>query len=125
MPSERQEITAQQYERIKATLGADAEMFKRTKLGQYIMDRCAVEVDKAFQALKSTPAEDTEKIRHWQNEIWKHETFELWLDEAINSGHGAMQNLKQMETVTEDENNYMPPPQEGGDLTEPPEMPGE
>lgn len=125
MPDQRQEVTPQEYERIRAMLGNDAEAFKRTKLGQYIMDRAAHHVDQLTKELKRHDPVDTEGIRTLQNEIWKHETFEQWIDDAINSGHAAMQNLLQMEAFTDDENNYVPPGDDGGDYIEPPEIPGD
>ena len=120
-----QVVTQQEYERIKAMLGADAEMFKRTKLGQYILDRATNNVDKAVLKLKKHDPNDKDGIRDLQNEIWKNETLGMWLDDAIQSGHAAMQNLEAME-VHEDENNFAPPAEEdAGDIILPPEMPGE
>jgi len=121
---QRQEVTPQEYETIKAMLGADAETFKRTKLGQYILDRAATHVDQYTAQLKSHDPTDAKGIQHLQNEIWKHEAFEMWIDDAIISGHAAMQNLQQMESFNDDENNYMPPDEGSGDYIEPPEMPG-
>jgi len=122
--NQRQTVSQQEYERIKAMLGADAEQFKRTKLGQYILDRCANEVDKAVTRLKKTDPRDHETIQSLQNDIWKHESFGLFLDDAIHSGHLAMQNLEVME-VHEDENNFKPPEEDDGDYISPPELPGE
>ncbi|MCP4469880.1 MAG: hypothetical protein GY815_04195 [Gammaproteobacteria bacterium] len=121
---QRQEVTPQKYERIRAELGADAEMFKRTKLGQYIMDRCAHNVEQFQNELKVIDCDDAKGIRTLQNEIWKHEAFGLWLDDAIASGGAAMQNLEAMEAYDEDENNYVPP-EDDGDYVSPPELPGE
>jgi hypothetical protein len=121
---QRQTVTQQEYERIKAMLGADAEQFKRTKLGEYILDRCANEVEQAVTRLKKADPKDEDGIRELQNDIWKHETFELWLDDAIHSGHLAMQNLEVME-AHDDEHNFKPPEEDSGDYISPPELPGE
>lgn len=122
---QRQEVTQQEYERIKSMLGADAEMFKRTKLGQYILDRAAVAVEHFTNELKRIDPTNSVGIQKLQNEIWKHETFELWLDDAIQSGHLAIQNLEAMEAFDEDENNYVAPGDDTGAPIEPPELPGE
>ena len=119
-----QEVTPQQYERIRADVGMDAETFKRTRLGTFILDHCARVSEKFTAELKRIDCNDAEGVRTLQNEIWKHETFELWLDEAISSGRAAMHNLERMESYTEDENNYVPPEDTGGDYVEPPELPG-
>ena len=122
--NQRQEVTQQEYERIKALLGADAEMFKRTKLGQYILDRCANEAEANTRLLKKADPRDHEAIQHLQNEIWKNEAFEMFLDDAIHSGHIAMQNLETME-AHDDPNNFAPPDDDDGDYNSPPELPGE
>jgi len=124
MNNQRKEVTMQEYERIKAMLGADAEQFKRTKLGQYILDRCANSVDQAVNRLKAHDPKDAEGIRDLQNDIWKNETFELFMDDAIHSGHLAMQNLEVME-AHDDENNFMPPSNDDDGYVSPPELPGE
>ncbi len=131
MNEKRQEVTPQEYERIKALLGADAEMFKRTKLGQYILDRCANASESAMRQLKKADPHDPKEIQHWQNEIWKNESFEIFLDDAISSGHLAMQNLERMEEADgEDDANYppqyqTPPEEDDGEHFSPPELPGE
>jgi len=122
--NQRQQVTQQEYERIKAMLGADAEQFKRTKLGQYILDRCANEAEKAATRLKKADPRDHETIQALQNDIWKHESFELFLDDAIHSGHLAMQNLEVME-AHDDENNFTPPTNDDGEYISPPELPGQ
>lgn len=128
MNEQRQEVTQQEYERIKALLGADAEMFKRTKLGQYILDRCAIESERAMRELKKVDSRDHEAIQDLQNEIWKNESFELFLDDAIHSGHLAMQNLEKIdEASSEDDINFpqQPPEEDDGEHFSPPELPGE
>lgn len=124
---QRQEISQQQFERIRADIGIDAETFKRTQLGQYILDHCERVAEEHTKQLKRVDPHDEKRIRDLQHEIWKHESFEVFLDEAINSGQAAIHNLQQMEANTDDEANYIEPPRgdRSGDFAEPPELPGE
>lgn len=125
MNERQKEVTQQEYERIKALLGADADMFKRSKLGQYILGITHNAIEVATNQLKKVDPRDHEGIQDLQNQIWKNESFEIFLDDAIHSGNLAMQNLRIMEDH-EDENNFTePPPDEDGDYISPPSLPGE
>ena len=126
----RQELTPQQYERIRADIGIDAETFKRTQLGQFILGHCERMAEEYTSKLKRVDPNNVNLVREYQNEIWKHEAFENFLDEAISSGHAAVNNLQKMEAFEDDENNYVTEPPARGrdfetDFAEPPPMPGE
>jgi hypothetical protein len=102
MSDERQEVTQEQFEVIKAVLGADAETFKRTKVGQYIYGRIANEEEQLIEDLIAADPEDAKLQREIRNEIYKRRTLPLFIEEAIQTGHAAQRNLEQMESNQQD-----------------------
>lgn len=97
MPDPLEEVSPEQYEEIKAILGADAETFRRTKLGQYIYGRIANEEEQLIKELIAADPYNGDANRDIRNEIYKRRTLALFIDEAVQSGHSARQNLEQME----------------------------
>lgn len=97
MTDERQQVSTDQYEVIKAVLGADAEAFKRTTIGQYIWGRIANEEEALIEELVAADPDDAKENRRIRNEIYKRRTLPMFIDEAIQSGHAAQRNLEQME----------------------------
>ena len=103
MTDERQEVTPEQFEVIKAVLGADAEAFKRTKVGQYIYGRIANEEEELIEELIKAASTSTEpELQRLSNEIYKRRTFPKFIEEAIQSGHAAQRNIDQMESASQD-----------------------
>lgn len=103
MPEQRQEVTPEQMEVLKAVLGADAETFKRTKIGQYIWGRIANEEEQLIEDLIAAAAKSVEpELQRISNEIYKRRTLPLFIEEAIQSGHAAQRNLEQMESSQQD-----------------------
>jgi len=99
MNNERQEVTPEQMEVIKAVLGADAEAFKRTKVGQYIGDRILNEEEQLIEDLIEAACTSADvKLVNIALEINMRRKFTLFLEEAIQTGHAAQRNLEQMET---------------------------
>jgi hypothetical protein len=70
-------------------LGHEAELFLKSKLGSYIRERSAIDVETAMQNLVKTRPEDTEKIRHWQSVIRANNSLMQWLDDAAFAGKVA------------------------------------
>lgn len=103
MTDERREVTPEQFEVIKAVLGADAETFKRTKVGQYIFDRIAQEEEQLIETLIELAAVSSdEKVVNIALDIQMHRRFPLFVEEAIQTGHAAQRNLEQMESSQQD-----------------------
>ena len=102
MDDERQEVSPEQYEVIKAVLGADAETFKRTKIGRHIYDRIEMEEEKLVEELIAADPDDVKKGTDLRNEIYKRRTLPMFIEEAIQSGHAARRNLEQMESSQKD-----------------------
>jgi len=100
MSDKRKEVTHEQFERIRAVLGMDAETFRRTQLGQYIFDRIDVQQDQLIEELivEATKSSDPKMIQLSLN-IQMHRMLPKFIDEAIASGHNAEQNLEQMDAA--------------------------
>lgn len=103
MTDERQEVTPEQFEVIKAVLGADAEAFKRTKVGQYIYGRIANEEEQLIeQLIELGTVSSDQKVVNIALDIQMHRRFPLFVEEAIQSGHAAQRNIEQMESSQQD-----------------------
>ena len=102
MSDEREVVLPDQYEEIRAILGADAETFRRTKLGQYIYGRIANEEEQLVEDLIAADPDDHKLGRDIRNEIYKRRTLPKFIDDAIQSGHNAARNLDQMESSQQD-----------------------
>lgn len=94
------EVSHEQYERIRAVLGMDAETFRRTKLGQNIFDTIERLEDQLVEDLivEATKSSDPKLIQISLN-IQMHRMLPKFIDEAIQSGHNAEQNLDQMDAA--------------------------
>jgi peptidyl-tRNA hydrolase len=100
MTDERQEVSPEQYEVIKAVLGADAETFKRTQVGRYIFDRIDREEEQLIEELIEAAARSVEtELQRLSNDIYKRRTLRNFIDEAIQTGHAAKRNLDQIESI--------------------------
>lgn len=103
MTDERQEVSPEQYEVIKAVLGADAETFKRTKVGQYIYGRIENEEEQLIEELIEAALKSAdETVLQLALNINMRRCLPLFIEEAIQSGHAAQRNLEQMESSQQD-----------------------
>lgn len=102
--SERQEVSAEQYEVLKAVLGVDADTFRRTNLGQYIFDRVAMQEENLIEELIEAAAKSTDmNLVRISLDIAMQRMLPKFIDEAVSAGHGAEENIGQMEAAsTED-----------------------
>ena len=102
MEDERQEKPAEQADVIRAVLGADAEAFKRTKVGKYIYGRIADEYEVLLDALILADPEDAKEQRRLRHEINLCACMPKFIEEAIQTGHAASRNIEQMESSQQD-----------------------
>lgn len=103
MSDERQEVTPEQFEVIKAVLGADAEAFKRTKVGQYIYGRIANEEEQLIEVLIEAALKSSDQaVVNIALDINMHRRFPMFVEEAIQTGHAAQRNIEQMESTAKD-----------------------
>lgn len=80
-----------------AALGAAAEEFLKTPLGDYIIQRAKEETEKAVEGLKTANPETKAgriKIRKLQNQVQICESVISWLGDAIVEGSQAKQVLE-------------------------------
>ncbi len=80
-----------------AAIGRDAEEFVQTDLGQTLIGMAQQHVHEAVESLKKAKPDDVEAIRSAQNEIWKAESFEAWLNELVIAGKQALAQLEERE----------------------------
>jgi hypothetical protein len=73
-----------------AVFGKEVENFLSTKIGKYLVSRAEVQAEEATERLKRTPAWRKRKITDLQNEIWKAESFQQWLADAVMDGQQAL-----------------------------------
>jgi methenyltetrahydromethanopterin cyclohydrolase len=100
MTEERQEVTAEEMETIKAILGLDAATFRRTKLGQYIFDRCEMQEENLVEELIEIALVSTDlNVVRRALDIQMHRMLPKFIDEAVAAGHGAEENIRQQEAA--------------------------
>ena len=83
----RQEIEA------KVAVGLDAEAFLDSKLGQYMVGRARDTAQDAMEALKHVDPNDALAIRALQNQVFRAESFEIWMNECRTEGEVAQNQL--------------------------------
>jgi hypothetical protein len=76
-----------------AILGEQADLFIKSDVGQYLLARSEEKSRICYEALKKVSPWRTRRIRDLQNEIWKCESFHLWLRQAITEGHSAREEI--------------------------------
>jgi len=74
-------------------LGVAVEQFARSTVGKYLIDRSKGEAEDAIERLKTADPDNAKLIRDLQNEIWRAETFEKYLTDAILGGRNAEEQL--------------------------------
>ena len=92
----------QQNDRIDAIktveLGIQSESFLASPLGKYVIGRAESEIAEALERLKIlNPFTFPEELRTEQNKIWRAESFQRWIAEAIQDGWQAENALRQDE----------------------------
>ena len=88
--------------RAEILLGHECEAFFDTEPGQYVKARAMEVVVEAIESLKRTSAGDKEQIERIQLELKSAENALIWLNEAIQNGRQAMQ---QLEIMSDNEGN--------------------
>jgi len=89
--------------RAEAILGRDCAAFFSTDPGRYVKARSHETVMDCIERLKTVSADDKEAIASIQLELKSADNALSWLQDAINDGERAMQQLKIM---SEEEENY-------------------
>lgn len=73
--------------------GFQVEAFLLSPVGKYLVGRAEGEIDEAVQQLKVANPTDAALIRELQNKIYRAESVQFWLAEAIQEGTNAQREL--------------------------------
>lgn len=73
--------------------GFQAEAFLQSDVGKYLIAKAEAEVLEATEALKVVDPTVPDAIRELQNRVYRGESIQYWLAEAIQSGLNAQQEF--------------------------------
>ena len=77
-----------------AVLGKQAEDFLGSDLGKYLIKRAEQEASEAIDGLRRIEAHKADEIRSLQTKLWRAESFQQWLGNAIVEGQEALKMLE-------------------------------
>jgi len=77
-----------------ATLGKRVEDFLNTDIGKYLIARAEEESQQALDKLKVVSPWRRSRIRDLQAQVWRAESFQQWLGNAIVEGQHALEMLQ-------------------------------
>ena len=77
-----------------ATLGKQVEDFLNTDIGKYLIGRAEEESQQALDKLKVVSPWRRTRIRDLQAQVWRAESFQQWLGNAIVEGQHALEMLQ-------------------------------
>lgn len=80
-----------------AQLGVEAESFKSSGLGRYLNERAESEIIDASRALCEVDPADVKQITELQNKVYRANSFIAWIEEAIESGNFAIEEIRSEE----------------------------
>jgi hypothetical protein len=83
-----------------ARLGIDAESFSRSEFGRWLKSKAADEIQAATSELVDTDPDDVKANRDLRNQIHVAKMFLTWLDEAINVGRHCVQEIEEIDSLT-------------------------
>ena len=87
---------AQLYQDVD--LGMQAESFLDSPVGKYLIARAEGEVEAAVEELKTVDCTDAKAIQTLQNKVYRAESIQYWLAEAIPAGLNAHDELIDQQT---------------------------
>ena len=73
------------------SLGIDAETFLASPLGRHIVAKAEDDIRTAVAELCVVDPHEVEKVRMLQNQVWRAESIQQWIAEAIQDGLHAEQ----------------------------------
>ncbi len=77
----------------EVALGLEVEGFLTSTVGRYLITRAEVEVQQAVEKLKTVDPTDAKAIQELQNQVYRAESVQYWLAEALQSGDNANAEL--------------------------------
>ena len=85
----------------RASFGQQVQSFWDSDVGGYLRTRAQECYTAAIRELKSCDPADWKKVARLQGEVWRSESFEDWLSEAIMDGLKSLDLLESHEDTTE------------------------
>ena len=80
-----------------AQLGVEAESFKSSRLGQYMVESAKDEILAASELLCTVDPYDREQIEKLQNEVYRANSFISWLNQLIEDSNFVIQEMRDEE----------------------------
>ena len=80
-----------------ARMGIEAEAFTNSALGKHLLRKAAIEIAEATQELIAADAHDVQANTDIRNQIHVANMFIIWINQAVNTGLQAHDQLKVME----------------------------
>ena len=78
----------------RAQFGRQVELFWDSRVGGYLQTRIRECYTAAIRELKVCDPTDTKLVMRLQNEVWKAESLETWLSEAVIDGLKSLEILE-------------------------------
>ena len=85
-----------------ARLGVEMEKFRGSIPYRYLMAKAELEAMKAAEDLVDCAATDASEICRLQNEVKRLRTIRVWVDEAVDKGLAALDQLEERERLSDD-----------------------
>ncbi len=85
-----------------ARLGLEMEKFRASPAYRYLMARAELEAMKAAEDLVDCAPDDQTTIRRMQNEVKRLRDIRVWVDEAVDKGMAALDQLEERERLSDD-----------------------
>lgn len=78
--------------------GMEVQAFLGSRIGQFLIDRSEADAAEAVEGLKEVNPFDGEAVRLLQAKVWRAESFQVWLAEAIQGGLDSQRQLMEQES---------------------------
>jgi hypothetical protein len=78
----------------RAQFGRQVELFWGSRVGGYLRNRAQQVYTEAIQELKAVDPTDAKAVARAQANVWRAESFEQWLTEAMVDGFKALEILE-------------------------------
>ena len=80
-----------------AQLGVEAESFKSSRLGKYMVESARDEILDASEKLCTVNPDDRDEIERLQNKVYRANSFITWLSQLIEDGNFVIQEMRDEE----------------------------
>jgi cation transport ATPase len=81
----------------RAVFGEQVGQFLSSEIGAYLLERAKDEAERSVDKLKKCDPSRADLVRSLQVEVWRAESIEQWLREAVADGLRALEILEDRE----------------------------